>query len=215
MLEIVGATMAYGSLIILLGGTGFLLLKKPGKNQTLFLAYIIALILLELLSKMTYIYGSKSNLILLPISALVHLFFIVQIYSTRIFEIKRKKVNRILFFLMLPLCCLICLNLTNPIEQFQSPDQLFSSFVIILFCLFYLKYSIQGNQISMNYHFMNAMALCFFSLNLLLFAASNYLVNEKLDFVSRFWTFRAIILQLFYISLIHTTWKIGKTPLPH
>ena len=54
---------------------------------------------------------------------------------------------------------------------------------------------------------LNNSILLFFCVDAFLAIATDYLINNSLIIVSWFWTFRAVLLQVFYVSLIYYLWK--------
>jgi hypothetical protein len=204
MFEIIGKLFHFSSISILILGA-FILLKRIGKIQ-LSLMYVLCMLLFELLVIVVAYYLSKSTSFLFLISYFIHFVFLSIYYFQE--NLITKKYKRIIIGLgLLPLLLYIIPN-----SLYQSYGRVFYSFIIMLYSLFYVLYIIQGKiKIKRPQMVLNSSILLFFTIDTFLTFGTSYLIDkERLSLVSWFWSFRAILLQLFYVSLIYYGWKNHK-----
>ncbi len=210
MLEVLDMSMwvLLGITFLVLGfGVLFLSVTESKFKKIPVIIYLGILLLIEMLSVVVF----KDNLYLFSLSFFLHFSFLVFYYFRVMF-----KYENILFTVLLigvggvPMA--VNLSVGYSTSSFQSYDRLLYDFIIMILSLSYFYVSLGRNDISKSSLVFNGFVLAFFTIDIFLAAGTNYLINESLLLVAWFWFFRAILLQLYYCSLIYHTWKTGKIP---
>lgn len=166
------------------------------------LIYFIALVFLENMS----VFIPENNLFLFSTSYFLH--FSCLGYYILVELLGWRKKNYVLLILIASLFMLYNLKTQNSVESYQSYDRLFYNFAILLFSMAAIAQFIrQKIKVSAANIIFFLITLSYFSLDLVMALATNYLVNQPVTIVLGVWLFRAIILSLFYISLINLVWK--------
>jgi hypothetical protein len=180
----------------------------------LLLAYLILGIITELISKYWGYYSSlKYNLFLIPIYGLMELMLFSILYYKYIIKTKSK----VFLYLILILLGLVLVDLSRigsmfKASSFQSYGKVIADAGIVVFCLIYYLDVVKGRiKPTFELNLLNAASIIFFSLNLIIFLAINFLVNASYGIVMFFWNFNLVIVCLYYIIIIYLIWRNGKT----
>ena len=200
--------LSYFSILLLLLSSLFFL-KNRYKKSYWIKTYLFLLLGLETLVLFLY-FQSTNNLFIFTISFLVHFLFLTQFYFSKVFSIQKKKICLTIGVGFLPL--LFAIIFKNNIAYFSPYDRVLYSLIIMGYALFYILHMIQG-RINTNKPqiILNNSILLFFTIDAFLALATDFLINKKLlQVVAGFWFFRAILLQIFYGSLIYYGWKNHK-----
>ena len=187
-------------------GSSILLVKK--KNNVI-LFTLISFLLMEFLQ--IFMYGKINVFFLYFLSALIYYNLFNKLYSP-FFKSKIKSyINYISFGLIL-------LSMLLNIFFFQKNDYniiyhyIFTNVVLLTYPSLYLINLInQKNEYNSLYFKMSYIFFGFFILEIILSTMLSLLFKTELIWEISIRPFRAIIIQLFYISLIYFGWKIGKT----
>jgi hypothetical protein len=201
--------MSQFSIVLLAFGIFIFFRKKEFKSYWVFGTYLIFLFLLELFSKKIGALFHNNNLIVFSVSALSHFVFLTLIYFRYLIDVGKKTRNIVLGLGIIPL--LISNFAFANISAFQSYDRAIYSLTITVYTFILFYEMVKRDRWNKHTLLFNSAVLLFFSLDVLLAVGTNYLVNEKITFVSWFWTGRAVFLQLFYGTLIYYLWKLGRT----
>lgn len=180
----------------------------------LLLAYLILGVLTELISKYFGYYSStKYNLFLIPIYGLLELVLFSILYYRYIIRNRSK----LYIYFILFLICLIIIDLSRiesmfKASSFQSYGKVIADAGIVVFCLIYYLDVVKGKiKPTFELNLLNAASIIFFSLNLIIFLAINFLVNANYGIVMFFWFFNLTIVCLYYMIIIYLIWRNGKT----
>lgn len=180
----------------------------------LLLMYLFIGIITELFSRyFGAISDLKYNLFLIPIYGLLELVLFSLLYYKYI--IKRK--SRRFFVIILILLGLTLVDLSRmgdmfKASNFQSYGKVIADAGIVLFCLIYYLDVVKGRiKSTFELNLLNAGSITFFSLNLIIFLAINFLVNAKYNIVMFFWNFNLFVICSYYIIIIYLIWRNGKT----
>ncbi|AUP77371.1 hypothetical protein C1H87_01000 [Flavivirga eckloniae] len=190
------------SIILLVG-------KRYNKRGALFFSFICVLLFFELIS---FYFGKyqASNIFLIPIIGYTNFLFLLQWYTSRMQLITKKlKIALIVFGAVILIFNFLLLTGTR---SFYSYGTMLYNLSIVIFSLLYFN-AVIIKKITSTRHslLLNISILFFFLTDVIISLALNYLINQHLNWVAPFWIFRAILLQLFYISLILYVWNTGKT----
>lgn len=200
------------SLVLLTLGTLRSLCQSKKRSELILVGYIMLILLMELAAiALPKFLASRGNLFLIDLSALIHFSFIFQIYRLR-WNSKIRKYQPVIFSLgALPILWGFG-NAPNT-AQFQSYASLIYDVAIVCigFLMVFQTLRIRDGILK-HERFLIGMILMCFSFDTLVSLTSNFLINERLHWVAPIWIARAFLFLLFYVSLIHFTWKIGKIP---
>lgn len=155
----------------------------------------------------------KYNLFLIPIYALLELLLFSILYYKHVVKSK----SRFFLYFIFVLLGLILIDLSRigsmfNASSFQSYGKVIADAGIVVFCLIYYLDVVKGKiKPTFELNLLNAASITFFSLNLIIFLAINFLVNASYDIVMFFWNFNLVIVCLYYIIIIYLIWRNGKT----
>ncbi len=180
------------------------------QHKTLYY-YLLAAIIIDILGRIfEAAYGN--NLILIPVFGVLELISFSVLYYLHLLKTKS-----------IPLLLIICAGLFYIIFEiwtvksvdpkvFQSYSRVVDAFIIVLMSiLFYLKKVDEDDAIELNLFSLNAAILIYFSLHLIFFLPINFLINESSQLKFYFWSVNLLVTLSFYLFLIRSIWKNGKT----
>jgi len=195
---------------ILLGIFKFKTLKES--NRLIFL-YLVFSLTFDLLSRYFGYYSeSKYNLFLIPIYGFFELGFLSVLYYKYIFQSKSKFLLSFIVTMHLLILAEIILGkgLFHP-KSFQSFGKVIADALIILYSIyFYLKMFKGQIPIRSKYAFLNAVVLIYFSINLIIYLAINFLVNAQFKLVVSFWIINLLSVIIYELILVSLIWKDGR-----
>lgn len=189
--------------------------KNPSVGRLIFW-YLVCALFVDVLSRYWgLLSGSRNNLIFLSITGVIDLAFFSLLYN-RYFGTKKMYVLPVLSILVLAgVTCNMCykgFGLTEAAE-YQSYDKLVCDGLIVLYALRNMYDLLSGKgPLKTEVIRVNGAVLLFFSLDLLISLATNFLINAGLHFVIYFWIIRLALLTTLYTILIYTLWLTGKNP---
>lgn len=196
---------------VLLGIFKFRKLKESNKLIVFYLGFSLTF---DLLSRyFGYIAQSKYNLFLIPVYGFFELGFLSLLYYRYILLSKSKYLLSFIVFMHLLILVEIFFGkgLFHP-ESFQSFGKVIADASIILYSIyFYLKIFKGQIPIRSEYAFLNAVVLIYFSINLIIYLAINFLVNAQFKLVVAFWIINLLSVIIFELILISLLWKDGRT----
>lgn len=198
--------LSYVSIAILVIGMVFFIINKTFKISYWFPFYFGTLLGLELLSN----YNREYNLYLFSIASFLNFAFLVYYYLKNFIGLQLDKIIPVILIGTIPMILGLSTDFTS--LNFQSYDRFIYSLLIMILCL-YTFYSMlnQEEPVKREQIVLNSAVILFFTVDSFLAIGTNYLVNESLMLVNGFWMLRAILLQIFYGSIIYYAWQIGKT----
>lgn len=196
---------------ILFGVLNFRRLKETNR---LIVVYFVVMLIVDLLSRFFgYFSQSKYNLFLIPIYGFLELGVFSVMYYKYILRSKSKYLLSFIVFMHLLILVEIFFGkgLFHP-ESFQSFGKVIADASIILYSIyFYLKIFKGQIPIRSEYAFLNAVVLIYFSINLIIYLAINFLVNAQFKLVVAFWIINLLSVIIFELILISLLWKDGRT----
>ena len=202
--------------IILIVGVllGIFMFKRLKKSNKLLVFYLVFSLTFDILSRyFGYIAQSKYNLFLIPVYGFLELGFLSVLYYRYILRSKSKYLLSFIVFMHLLILVEIFFGkgLFHP-ESFQSFGKVIADASIILYSIyFYLKIFKGQIPIRSEYAFLNAVVLIYFSINLIIYLAINFLVNAQFKLVVAFWIINLLSVIVFELILISLLWKDGRT----
>lgn len=208
--------ISFTSPIILIIGVllGIFKFKKLRKSNQLIVFYLVFSLTFDLLSRyFGYFSQSKYNLFLIPIYGVLELGCFSVLYYKYIFLSKSKYLLSYIITMHLLILAEIIFGkgLFRP-ESFQSFGKVIADASIILYSIyFYLKVFKGQIPIHSEYAFLNAVILIYFSINLIIYLAINFLVNAQFKLVVAFWIINLLSVIIFELILISLIWKDGRT----
>jgi hypothetical protein len=168
--------------------------------------YIVLLFIIEIVSVFPFVINNNVRLLML-VSFFVHFVFFTNFYFSKVSSFKNEfKVWVISIGLLVLLTSVVV-----PENYLQFDSRFVYSLTITFYSLMYF-YSFLKEDIKPYRHeiILNSSILFFFCIDAFLAIATSYLINNNLTLVSWFWLFRAVFLQLFYISFVYYLWRISK-----
>ena len=202
--------------IILIVGVllGIFMFKRLKKSNKLLVFYLVFSLTFDILSRyFGYIAQSKYNLFLIPVYGFLESGFLSVLYYRYILRSKSKYLLSFIVFMHLLILVEIFFGkgLFHP-ESFQSFGKVIADASIILYSIyFYLKIFKGQIPIRSEYAFLNAVVLIYFSINLIIYLAINFLVNAQFKLVVAFWIINLLSVIVFELILISLLWKDGRT----
>ncbi|MGB0523075.1 MAG: hypothetical protein ACPGJS_08950 [Flammeovirgaceae bacterium] len=158
-----------------------------------------------------YVDQGKFNLFMIPLFAFAELVLFAYLYYQHFLD----KPKLMLWVLVVPISLAIVdfrlVNGSTDAHQYQSYGMVIADFTIILCSLAYFWKTIQASKNPPELFALNSAFLIFFSFNMLLFSALNFLVNEHINLVAFFWIANNVSLVAFYSFIIYQLWQHGKT----
>lgn len=150
-----------------------------------------------------------NNLFLFSIHSFVNFVFLSKLYYTNFFKKSGNKIWGWIGLSTIPM--LISYGTWYTKGTFQSFDMLFYNLVIVCTALSYINIIMEDfHKIPKHYMVLEASILLLFSVEFIItLAYSSLIIRGFLESVANFWFFRAILVQLFYFSLIYFTWQEG------
>jgi hypothetical protein len=201
--------------IVLLIGilVGIFNFRHFSKGFRVIFAYLVMALIIDLLSRYFGYYSHlKYNLFLHPIYGFLELVFFSTLYYKYILHSKSIPLLLfIIFMLLLIVFEFVFVNKLFDQKSFQSFGRVIADLSIISFCLLYYWEVFKG-RVAMrpDISFLNATAIIYYSINLIIFLFINFLVNESLRIVNVFWMVNLISVISFYLVLIWLIWQDGK-----
>ena len=205
----IGLLFSHFSIFLLIVGLFIAIHTKQSTLRDLGIAYLSLLLFFELTGELLDLYFGQ-NLILFSISSFIHFVSLGIVF----FYIRRIHFKWFLYFFTagsIPLINNVFFMHSETILTFYSYDRVIYSLVNIVLCLIYFYHAFRRPQKSSTalLLFMSG-GLLFFTIDCFLSLGTDYLVQESLTLVAWFWFLRALILHLFYGSIIILSWKNGK-----
>lgn len=191
--------------------------RKNTPVAWLIAGYLFCALAVDMLSRYWGIFSeSKNNLIFLSITGVVDLVFFSLLYGRRYFGSKRQIALPALTVLVVGG---VIYNLwykgfgQEYVAEYHSYDKLVCDGVIVVYALANMFDVLNGKgPLRTEIIRVNGAVLLFFSLDLLISLATNFLINAGLNFVVYFWLIRLALLLILYSILIYTLWLTGKNP---
>lgn len=208
--------ISFTSPVILLFGiiVGLFYRKQLERCFYLFYIYLIFSLIIDLFSRYFGYYSVfKYNLFLIPIFGFLELSMFSVIYYRYIIKSSNKYLRCFIFALLgLILIDLSRIGSMFDASSFRSYGKVIADAGIVVFCLIYYLDVVKGRiKPTFELNLLNAASIIFFSLNLIIFLAINFLVNASYGIVMFFWNFNLVIVCLYYIIIIYLIWRNGKT----
>lgn len=154
------------------------------------------------------------NLFMVPISGLVTLFIFARLYLHHLLPAPQPKTRvivllaQVLVWLYLPWS----LEAIWTAQQFDASVVVLSYLIIVGLCLrYYWCLLDRAVTLDSSYHLFNGIVLTYFTISVLFFGTSNFLINAALHLVAPFWMVYGISTLLFYLYLTYTIWQHGRT----
>jgi len=194
---------------MLLLGVLLCISKKVKYNWTNL--YLIVILLFETSSFFIDDFLKGSIAFFISLSFFTHFVFLTHFYLFKIYLLNNKLKTGVISLGIV----LLLLNIIGTQNQYHFYGRFIFSVVITFYSLIFI-YQFLKERIAYKKELFifNSSILLFFCIDAFLAIASDYLINNSLVVVSWFWMFRAVFLQLFYISLIYYVWKTGKIRQP-
>jgi len=209
--------VSFVSPIVLLIGiiVGLLYFSQLNTTYRLITAYLSICLVMDILCRYLGAYSHlKYNLFMIPIFGFLELFIFSFLYYSKILRSNSKPL--LLFIATMHLLILIEIVFALKSfhkESFQSYGKVIADAAILYFCLLYYWKVVKGQiPLDSEYNILTALIFIYYSVNLFIFLAVNFLVNEKISVVIFFWAVNLISLVLFYLALIYLIWQNGKIP---
>lgn len=181
----------------------FICISKKNKNNWGSI-YLVTILLFEVCSLFPSLLVDGNIIFFINLSFFMHFVFLTHFY---LHKREFKKMGIIIGFLLL----LLSVSLNVIPSYFKLHLRFIYSLTITFYSLMYIYGVLMEKiKISKNEIILNSGILLFFCVDAFLAIATDYLINNSLIIVSWFWTFRAILLQVFYVSLIYYLWKRMK-----
>lgn len=196
--NLIALYLNYISILIVLFGVFICILNKNKNNWECI--YLVVILLFEVCSFFPDLLVNRDITLFINFSFLVHFVFLTHFYIHK--RVFKKSIIIVGFLLLLS----ICLNIVP--SYFKLYLRFIYSLAITFYSLMYM-YGVLKERIKVNKkeNILNNSILLFFCVDAFLAIATDYLINNSLIIVSWFWTFRAVLLQVFYVSLIYYLWK--------
>jgi len=202
--------------IILIAGVsiGVYYFKKLDIIRKILVLYLFTMLSIDILSRVAAaIYNN--NLVLIPILGFLELFIFSALYYALAGKEERIKKNSLLIINFATLIFTIW-EITKvfnaPVEQFQSYSKAIATLIIVLFSItFFLEKIRLRKDISPALFSLNSGILLFYSLELIIFLPIDFLIHDNSGLKFYFWLANLIFILLFYLFLISSIWKNGKT----
>jgi len=170
--------------------------------------YLAVMLLVDITGRIFGHYRGN-NLIVLLAYSLIELLLFLYFYYKFLFKIQHKV---IIGLSVLAISYIFWeIYVFNPdAKKFQTYSKIVDNFMIIMLALafFYEKISVFKESKWNNFK-LNAVILVFFSINMLFFLPYNFIINAAIGFW--FWLGILISTSLFYLYLINSIWKNGRT----
>ena len=201
--------------IILLMGVivGIYFYKNVDILRKILTFYLALMFLLDVSSRVIGdVYGT--NIFLLPIYGFVELFMFSLFYYYLGIKDSIKLKTALIFILVLSLGYTVWeidYIQNTPINELETFSKVVSTLITVLLSIgFFLEKILTKKEISSDLFMLNSGILLFYSLNLIIFIPLDFLINgSELKFY--FWLVNLIFTLIFYIFLISSIWKNGKT----
>jgi len=201
--------LRYFSISILFLGSLILIKKNFRKFKRPILCLIFTLLMIEAISLYINIkYGKTPNLIFICISQFLSIAFLSYTYCKELLKVNLR------WFYLIPLTTIIIL-VTNVLQyknlkELQFYSDIIGCLIILSLAGLYFINIIKNETSNRLLFWFNSIVFLFFSIELIITLTLNFLVNAHLNWVAPIWIFRALVMQLFYLSLIYYGWKTGK-----
>ena len=208
--------VSFASPIVLLMGiiVGLLNFIRLGAIYRIVVVYLAICFVTDLLTRYLGAYSHmKYNLFMIPIFGFLELVVFSILYYKHILRIKS---NYLLLFIVAMLLLILSEIAFAPRlfhrETFHSYGKVIADVSVLFFCLLYYVQVFKGHiPVNSGCSVLNSVVFVYYSVNLLIFLAVNFLVNAKLTYVVFFWVVNLISMVLFYLILIYLIWRNGKT----
>lgn len=213
--DLVNFCTYFSPIVVLVGvGVGIYYFKKLDILRKIVTFYLLAMFSVDILSRIIgRIY--ENNLFFIPIWGFLELFiFSLVYYFLGIKETSGKKISLIITIFSAFLFTLWEINkvCNAPIEEFQSYSKVISTLLIVLLSIgFFLENILKKKNISSDIFLLNSGILIYYSLTLIIFLPIDFLIQDNTGLKFYFWFANLIFMLVFYIFLILSIWKNGKT----
>lgn len=186
------------SVIILVIGIVFLIVC--GVKNEVSLIYLPSLFFIEIMGE----FFLENNLVLLSLTALINFLFLSYFFSDHISILYRRS---IIYFSIGSYILIVIFNFQF-VMGFTNEIRLFFDFLILLLISYVLvKLVLVEKNIKIRSVIMPFIVLLFFSLDFFLAIPFEFMTNQSLELVAVFWFIRVLVLQVYYASIIYSTWK--------
>lgn len=208
--------VSFASPIVLLMGiiVGLLNFSRLVAIYRIVVVYLAICFVTDLLTRYLGAYSHmKYNLFMIPIFGFLELVVFSTLYYKHILRIKSKYLLLFIVTMLLLILSEIAFapRLFNR-ETFHSYGKVIADVSVLFFCLLYYVQVFKGHiPVNSESSVLNSVVFVYYSVNLLIFLAVNFLVNAKLTYVVFFWVVNLISMVLFYLILIYLIWRNGKT----
>jgi hypothetical protein len=200
--------LQFSSFAILLASTLFFLIKQRTIN--IYIRWIlINYLVLEGNTLLIYFFHTfPTNIVFFPFLQLINILFLTELYSSIIPTLSKKIkysiwTSAVLFFTIYYL-----FFINEPFIQYYS--NVLGNIFIVLLSFWYFIEIITKNSNQTGFLKLNFTIFFYFSIEILIALTLRFLVNADIKWVGPIWIFRAVLIQLYYLSLIHFGWKTGK-----
>jgi len=171
--------------------------------------------LLALVADITFrLIGDRGpNLFFIPIYALFELALLSYWYYHYLLNRSKTVIYLAIFTVFAIVLDLVFLSNLFSIKDYQSYGKVMADAAIIFYTvLFYWRglRKIPSNELLQ----LNTAVLCYFTINFLMFASINFLVNASSEIITVFWVMNILVTFLFYSLITYRLWQHGKTPKP-
>ncbi|PKH49393.1 hypothetical protein CXF68_01240 [Tenacibaculum sp. Bg11-29] len=168
--------------------------------------YIALLFIIEIVSVFPFVVNNNVRLLML-VSFFVHFVFFTIFYFSKVSLFK----NEFKVWVISIGVLVLLTSVVVPENYLQFDGRFVYSLTITFYSLMYFYSFLKEDIKPCKYEIiLNSSILFFFCIDAFLAIATSYLINNNLTLVSWFWFFRAVFLQLFYISFVYYLWKILK-----
>lgn len=196
---------------IIIGAYCFKNLDRIGK---ILIFYLLSMFSIDVLSRIIgEVYGN--NLFFIPILGFLELFIFSMLYyflAGREEKLKRYSLIVINAATLIFTIWEIQKIADTPLSEFESYSKAIATLIIVLFSIsFFLEKIWLRKDISGALFFLNSGILLFYSLELIIFLPIDFLIHDNTGLKFYFWFANLIFILIFYVFIIASIWKNGKT----
>jgi hypothetical protein len=171
--------------------------------------YLGLVLVVDIASRVMGIYGN--NLILLSVYSLAEVIFFLLFYFKYLYKTSHK-VQLAAGAVAIAYILWDIVTFEKDVKQFQSYAKVADNFIVILLALgFFHERIYKFKDVKWDNFSLNAAILIYFTINLIFFLPLNFLINEDSGLKFYFWSGNVAVVALFYIFLICSLWKNGRT----
>lgn len=189
---------------------GFLsLLKRYSKIKIALVLLLGGSLLLETIDLYTRLSGIyTNNHFNYAISQFLFLVLITEIYAVNFFKMSLyfRKVIHVLAVILF----IMNIFLLEAKQHYSTYANVFVSCVLCYYSLCYFSKIIKTGATKKDALLLNVSVFFFFSVEALISLTFNFLISNYLNWVAPIWFFRAVLLIIFYSTLINFGWNLGN-----